>query len=132
MDSDLQHPPKYLLNIYNNLLKNNDIVIASRYVKGGSSGNRKPIRGIISRGASLLAQLLLKSSRQVKDPVSCYIGFRNGLKLDIDEGWRGYEIGIFLRASNNNVKVKEIPYRFAERGSWKSKVTFGVEFLEFI
>ena len=128
MDSDLQHPPKYLVNIYNGLLENYDIVIASRYVKDGSSGNRKPIRGIISRGASLMAQLLLKSSRQVKDPVSCYIGFRKGLKLDIDEAWRGYEIGIFLRASNNNVKMKEIPYRFAERENGKSKVTSSLKF----
>lgn len=110
MYSDLQHPPKYLLNIYNSLLNNNDIVIASLYVKGGkSSGNRKSLRGIISHGASLMTQLL-----------SCYIGFIKGLKLDIEEGCRGYEMCIFLRANNNNVNLKEIPYRFAERENVKS------------
>ncbi len=129
MDADLQHPPKYLSNIYDNLLKNYDMVIASRYVKNGSTGNRKPIRGLISRGASFLARALLRSSRNIKDPVSCYIGFKNGLKLDIEKGWKGYEIGIFLRASNDNVRVKEIPYIFAERERGKSKVTSNTDFL---
>jgi hypothetical protein len=32
--------------------------------------------------------------RRVKDSVFCYIGFRKALMLDINEEWRGYEIGI--------------------------------------
>ena len=130
MDADLQHPPSYLMNIYNTLLKNYDIVIASRYCKSGSPGNRKMVRGIISRTATFIAQLLLRSSRNIKDPLSGYFGFKNGLKLEIRDDWRGYEIGIFLRASNNNLKIKEIPYKFAERERGKSKVTSNPDFVK--
>ena len=130
MDADLQHPPSYLMNIYDALLKNYDIVIASRYCKNGSPGNRKVVRGIISRTATFIAQLLLRSSRDIKDPLSGYFGFKNGLKLEIRDDWRGYEIGIFLRASNNNLKIKEIPYKFAERERGQSKVTSNPDFVK--
>ncbi len=130
MDADLQHPPSYIMNIYNALLKNYDIVIASRYCKNGSPGNRKIVRGIISRTATFMAQFLLSSSRNIKDPLSGYLGFKNGLKLEIRDDWRGYEIGIFLRASNNNLKIKEIPFKFAERERGKSKVTSNPNFVK--
>jgi dolichol-phosphate mannosyltransferase len=129
MDADFQHPPEYIVNIYDNLLNGYDIVIASRYVKGGSTGNRMPIRGLISRIASEFAKLLLNTSRNISDPVSCYIGMRNGLNLDINNKWRGYEIGIFLRASNPDARIKEIPYRFAERENGSSKVTSSINFI---
>lgn len=129
MDADLQHPPEYVANIYNALLKGYDIVIASRYIKGGSTGKREPERGIISRGASTLAKIFLKSSRYITDPVSCFLGFKNNLNLEIDNGWKGYEIGIFLRASNTKAKVKEIPYVFANREKGKSKVTSSFNFI---
>ena len=128
MDADFQHPPSYLMNIYNALLKNYDMAIASRYCKSGSPSNRKVVRGIISRTATVLAQLLLRSSRNIKDPLSGYFGFKNDLKLGIKNGWRGYEAGIFLRASNNNLKIKEIPYKFIERERGKSKVTSSPDF----
>ncbi len=130
MDADLQHPPSYIMNIYNALLKNYDIVIASRYCKNGSPGNRKIVRGIISRTATFMAQFLLRSSRNIKDPLSGFFGFKNGLKLEIRDDWRGYEIGIFLRASNNNLKIKEIPFKFAERERGKSKVTSNPNFVK--
>ncbi|HII82159.1 MAG TPA: hypothetical protein HA269_02550, partial [Ferroplasma sp.] len=128
-DADLQHPPEYVTNIYNTLLKGYDIVIASRYIKGGSTGKRGPGRGIISRGASTLAKTFLKSSRYMTDPVSCFLGFKNNLNLEIDNKWKGYEIGIFLRASNTNAKIKEIPFKFAKREKGKSKVTSSLNFI---
>ncbi len=130
MDADLQHPPEYINAIYDTLLKKYDMVIMSRYLKRGGTGNRKLIRGIISRGASFLARMLLSTSRNITDPVSCYIGFRNGMNLHINERWRGYEIGIFLRASNPHAKIKEMPYVFKERHAGKSKVTSDVHFMQ--
>ena len=130
MDADLQHPPCYLINIYNTLLENYDMVIASRYCKNGSPGNRKVVRGVISRIATFIAKLLLKSSRNIRDPLSGYFGFKNDLKLNIKKYWRGYEVGIYLRASNNNLKIKEIPYKFVERERGKSKVTSSPDFIK--
>jgi len=47
MDADDQHPPEYLNTIYNKLMNGYDIVVASRYAKGGSAGDRKSTRGLI-------------------------------------------------------------------------------------
>jgi glycosyltransferase involved in cell wall biosynthesis len=129
MDADLQHPPEYLDTIYQELSAGNNIVSGSRYLKKGGTGNRYAIRGVISRIASLLAHMILKTSRSVTDPLSCYIGFNRSLKVDIDENWRGYEIGIFIRASNPTANIKEIPYRFSERENGKSKVTSNLKFV---
>ena len=62
--------------------------------------------------------------------MSGYFGFKNGLKLDIKKEWRGYEIGIFLRANNWDVKIKEIPYKFVEREKGNSKVTSSPDFIK--
>ncbi len=129
MDADFQHPPKYIARIYHELTADNDIVLASRYLQRGGTGNRLVIRGVISRVAALLAFLVLKTSRTVTDPLSCYIGFKRKLRLDIDEKWRGYEIGIFIRASNPNASIKELPYVFTERENGKSKVTSNFSFV---
>ena len=77
-----------------------------------------------------MAQFLLRSSRDIKDPLSGFLGFKNGLKLEIRDDWKGYEIGIFLRACNNNLKIKEIPYKFVERERGKSKVTSNPDFIK--
>ncbi|WMT53755.1 glycosyltransferase [Ferroplasma acidiphilum] len=130
MDADLQHPPEYITTIYDTLLDNYDIVITSRYLKNGGTGNRKPLRGVISRGAIFLAKMMLSTSRNITDPVSGYIGLRNGLKLHINDKWKGYEIGIVLRASNPYAKIKEIPYVFKERYAGKSKVTSDISFIQ--
>jgi len=129
MDADLQHSPKYLPEIYRELAMGNDIVLASRYLLKNGTGNRLVFRGVISRVASFLASLIMKTSRTVTDPLSCYIGFKRSLKIDIDEKWRGYEIGIFIRASNPDARIKEIPYVFAERGKGRSKVTSNISFV---
>ena len=60
---------------------------------------------------------------------SCNIGLLKELKLDIQEGWKGYDVGIFLKDRNNNVKVNEILYRFIERENGKLKVTSTLKFL---
>ena len=129
MDADLQHPPKYLPEIYRGLAAGNDIVLASRYLLKNGTGNRLASRGVISRVAAFLASLLMRTSRTVTDPLSCYIGFKSSLKIDINEKWKGYEIGIFIRASNPYACIKEIPYVFAERGKGKSKVTSNISFI---
>lgn len=129
MDSDMQHPPDLIPVFYNKLREGCDIVIGSRYTKGGSTGNRKSIRGLISRVAGLLAHILLKSSRRTTDPTSEFFCFRAGLFKGLDERWRGYEIHLFLLAQNLDKKVCDVPYRFRERSVGESKVTDGIGFV---
>lgn len=62
MDADLQHPPELLIELYNNI-KDYDLVIASRYIKGGSVENWNIIRKIISKGAIFISHLLLPETK---------------------------------------------------------------------
>ncbi|MEM3449892.1 MAG: glycosyltransferase [Nitrososphaerota archaeon] len=129
MDADMQHPPEKIKDIFNKLLDGYDIVVASRYADGGSTGNRKAIRGLISRVAEFLARILIRNANLTTDPLSGFFGFRRGLNLNIDEKWRGHKTLLFLLASNPGVVVSEIPYRFNERSVGESKIVNGLDFI---
>ena len=58
MDSDWSHDPKYLPALVDALDKY-DLVIGSRYVKGGGVRNWGIMRRIVSRGGSLFARTVL-------------------------------------------------------------------------
>ena len=66
MDADLQHPPEVLPAIVN-ALENNDFVMGSRYIKGGSPGQWKLSRKIVSAVANLLS---LPLAPKIKDRMS--------------------------------------------------------------
>jgi dolichol-phosphate mannosyltransferase len=129
MDADLQHPPDKLNDIYEKLKEGYDIVVASRYTYGGSPGNRKPLRGLISRVAAALAKTYIKNARNTTDPLSGFFGFKKELRLNIEEQWRGYKTLLFLIASNPNAKIGEIPYTFVEREKGESKIVSGLDFM---
>jgi dolichol-phosphate mannosyltransferase len=129
MDADLQHPAEKINDIYKKLNEGYDIVVASRYTDGGSPGNRKPVRGLISRVAAAMAKTYIRNARKTTDPLSGFFGFKNGLKLIIDERWRGYKTLLFLIASNPDARITEIPYKFNERISGESKIVSGLDFL---
>ena len=129
MDADLQHPAEKLNEIYENLSEGFDIVVASRYVDGGSIGRREPLRGLISRLAEFCARLLLARAKKTTDPLSGYFGFKKGLTLEINERWRGYKSLLFLFSSNPHAKVKDVPYKFLERADGQSKIVGNVQFI---
>jgi len=62
MDADLQHPPEVLPDIVR-ALENHDFVMGSRYIKGGSPGEWKTVRKIVSRVATLLALPIAPKSK---------------------------------------------------------------------
>lgn len=129
MDTDLQHPVDKLNEIYEILLAGYDIVVASRYIDGGSVGKRDTLRGVISRVAKFFAKIFLVHARKTTDPISGFFGFRKGLTLKINEKWRGYESLLFLLSSNPKARVKDVPYRFRERSNGDSKIVSGFEFI---
>ena len=73
MDADFSHDPKYIKPLYN-LLSRNQMVIGSRYVKGGGIKNWKPFRKFISKGASIYTQIVL--NWPIKDPTTAFVGFQ--------------------------------------------------------
>jgi dolichol-phosphate mannosyltransferase len=129
MDADLQHPPEIINEIYENLQKGYDIVVASRYYNDQAKTKRSPIRGVISRVAEKLAKVILKNTKKTTDPLSGYFGFRKGLNLPINEKWRGYKILLYILSANPDVKVKDVPYIFLEREKGESKVAKGIDYI---
>ena len=129
MDADLQHPPEIINEIYENLKKGYDIVVASRYLNDQAKTKRDPVRGVISRVAEKLAKITLKNTKKTTDPLSGYFGFKKQLQLPINEKWRGYKILLYILSANPDVKVKDVPYIFLERKKGESKVAKGIDFI---
>jgi len=129
IDADLQHPVERINDIVAKLKEGYDIVVASRYAPGGSTGNRKPVRGLISRVAAMMAKVFIENSGKTTDPLSGFFGFRREMKLNIDERWRGYKTLLFLIASNPGARIGDVPYVFMERNVGRSKIVDGADFI---
>jgi dolichol-phosphate mannosyltransferase len=122
MDSDLQHPPSLVGEIYDRLRTGYDLVVASRYAPGGSVGGRKPVRGVISRGATWITHLLLPQTKGLTDPLSGYFGMNLDSVKHNRDGHGGYKILLSILAANNGPRFCEIPYVFRERRNGGSKI----------
>jgi dolichol-phosphate mannosyltransferase len=123
MDADLQHPPSILPRLIKRLEKC-DIVVASRYVRGGGTSGFGPLRYTVSLGATLLARLLIPGCRRVRDPVSGYFAARR----EVIKAWspvepRGYKALVEILATLKSARVCEEPYIFERRASGKSKLS---------
>jgi dolichol-phosphate mannosyltransferase len=123
MDADLQHPPEVVPRILMELEGGKDLVVASRYTRGGSPGNRTMTRGIISRFATFMAKRLVPGARRVTDPVSGYFGFRRSAFHGLNPRYRGYKLLLFVLEMCRFRPVSEVPYRFRERANGHSKIT---------
>ncbi|HCI82834.1 MAG TPA: dolichyl-phosphate beta-D-mannosyltransferase, partial [Ktedonobacter sp.] len=70
MDADFSHDPTYLPDFLT-AIENADLVIGSRYIRGGSTPNWSLLRRFISNGGNIYARLLL--GMRVHD---CTAGYR--------------------------------------------------------
>ena len=127
MDADLQHPPSVVPRLVEVVAQGCDIAIASRYVEGGSVEGWSFVRKTISKGAILLARLLLPQARSVRDPVSGFFAIKRSLVLEVLEHLdpEGFKILLELLVKTRWRCVKEIPYSFGLRIHGKSKLGVG-------
>jgi len=121
MDSDRSHPPDIIPKMVDTLANSEcDIVVASRYVKGGSVSGWSVKRKLISKVATKIAQQGLGVGQ--KDPLSGFFAFKrnilDGLKLDAI----GYKMLLEILVKTKGVRVKEIPYTFTNRMQGESKL----------
>ena len=119
MDADLQHPPEVLPDIVK-ALENHDFVMGSRYIKGGSPGQWKLSRKIISKGATLLALFI---AHGVKDPMSGFFGFRRAVVDTSSLSPTGWKIGLEILVRSKFKDVTEVPYTFVPRARGESKLS---------
>ena len=130
MDGDLQHDETVLISMIAALNSDPELnlVIGSRKVEGGSSGNGlSGIRSFGSDMATVMARKLLKI--RVQDPMSGFFMIKLESFRDVvgELQRQGFKILTdLLSASRGSWKIKEIPFVFKERQYGQSKMDSAV------
>ncbi len=124
IDADLQHPAEQLPVLYGQAVAQDaDLVIASRYIKGGSYQGLAGVgRRCISVGLKWTAKLLFPEQLlRISDPLGGFFLLRRSLLAEVSLRPIGYKIllEILLRCSWR--RVLEVPYHFRTRTHGQSK-----------
>jgi dolichol-phosphate mannosyltransferase len=100
-----------------------DIVIGSRYVSGGSSGEWNKVRIALSQFATKATKMLIGT--ELMDPMSGFFMLRREVIDEIakDLSGAGFKILLDLLASSNRpLRCTEVPYIFRARAAGESKL----------
>lgn len=121
MDSDFSHPPHLIPKMIDTLKKTQcDLVVASRYVKGGAVQGWTFKRKLMSKIATKIAKKGL--GIEADDPMSGFFAFKRriieGLRLDAI----GYKMLLEILVKRRDIMIKEIPYTFTNRKLGSSKL----------
>lgn len=133
MDGDLQHPPELIpALLMAAAAQDADVVVASRYVRGGSSGGLNGgVRRLVSSASTILTRAMFpRRLRDCTDPMTGYFAIRT-TAIDVGElRPRGFKILLEVLA-RNSLRVAEEPFVFAERNAGESKASIreGLRFL---
>lgn len=119
IDADLQHPPEKIPELLE-AMGDTDIVIASRYVKGGGTEGWTFVREMISRSAKLIPRFLFARIRPVRDPLSGFFLFRKKVIEGVPLDPVGYKILLEILVRGRHNGVTEVPYVFVGRERGKS------------
>ena len=127
MDADFSHPPEIIPAILDEFKHDPScVVVASRYVAGGSIKGWPYKRRLISTFAAQIARCCLKL-RRVKDPISGFFAFPRSLTQKISFETDGYKLLLeLLVKTRNEITIKEIPYSFSNRAYGTSKLDLHV------
>ncbi|MEM5830897.1 MAG: glycosyltransferase, partial [Candidatus Aenigmatarchaeota archaeon] len=132
MDGDGSHRPEDLPKLIEKT-KEYDIVIGSRYVKGGKTKD-KFYRILISKFYCFLASLIL--GLKIKDNMSGFSAVRRKVYEKIKLNPSGFKINteLLYKAKKFGFKIAEIPIIFEQRKLGKSKGSLeeGIRTLKFI
>lgn len=126
MDADFSHPYEKLIEFEKILTSNEfDVVIGSRYVKGGGTQNWTIDRKILSRGGSLYTQFI--TGMPIHDTTAGFIAYKKKVleAINLDEmKSNGYSFQIEMKfaAWKLGFKIKEIPIIFKDRIEGVSKM----------
>ena len=125
MDADGSHDPAELSALLA-ALADADLVVGSRWVRGGTVRNWPRSRELLSRGGNAYARVMLGLS--VHDATGGYRAYRAATLNDIglhsvrSQGYC-FQIDLTLRAVRAGKKVVEVPITFTERAHGNSKMS---------
>ena len=125
MDSDFSHPPQMISTMYYELVNNDlDIVVGSRYVKGGKYEEWPLTRKLISKIGNGLAGLCL--GLDVKDSMTGLFALKKDLIKNLSFEAIGYKILLEILVKTKGAKVKEVPFVCINRQEGSSKFSFSI------
>lgn len=125
MDADFSHSPKYLPMLIEKI-KDYDLVIGSRYIKGGKVVNWPAKRILLSYLANLYVRLF--TGLPIRDSTSGFKCFRKevlqSIALDqVESDGYSFQIEINFICWQKGYRICEIPITFEERRAGTSKMT---------
>lgn len=126
MDCDFSHDPRDVVRLLAELRGGGDLVIGSRYVRGGSTPGWSLGRRALSRGGSLFARTVLRLP--VRDLTGGFKAWRGdvlrriGLS-DVETQGYGFQIETTWRAHRAGARIRELPITFSERRAGQSKMS---------
>ncbi len=133
MDADFSHDPRYIPRFIE-ALEDSEMVLGSRYIEGGKIENWSLWRKIISKGANILARILL--GLEVNDITAGYRAYRKGVLRGIcldkirSNGYE-FQAEILYRVKEKGFEIKEIPIVFVDRRTGRSKLS-KIEIINFL
>lgn len=136
MDSDFSHNPKNIKNLLEEIQKDADFAIASRYVKGGKlPDNWGLFRIMNSKWGNIFARFVA-GIYSVKDCTGGFRAIRKEIfeKINLDSiktGGYCFQIALLKKVYQNKFNIKEYPIHFVDRKAGESKLRIK-DILEFI
>ncbi len=129
MDADFSHNPTDLSRLLHACQHHADLVVGSRYVKGGKVENWPSDRIFISKGASIYVRLI--TGMPVHDTTAGFVCYKRKVldNIDLDKiRFIGYAFQIEMKfaAWQCGFKLKEIPITFKDREKGASKMSKGI------
>lgn len=124
MDADFSHHPRYLPGILAGM-DSHDIMIGSRYIRGGGCENWPWKRRLISLSVNALVRLLMRiPARDCSGAYRCYRVARlpdARLERTVSRGY-SFQQEVLYRCRKAGFRIGEAPIVFAERRAGQSKV----------
>ena len=125
MDCDFSHAPNDVPRLIAAAEGGADLVLGSRYVRGGSIPNWGVLRRAVSLGGNIYAQVFLQS--RIRDLTGGFKCFRRRvletIPLDaIDSRGYAFQIETTYRVARAGFRVHEIPISFTDREQGVSKM----------
>jgi dolichol-phosphate mannosyltransferase len=125
MDADFSHQPKSIPALID-ASENSDVVLGSRYIKGGGAVNWSFWRWCLSRSSNLLAKLLLRlENKDCTGGFRCYNGHVfNEIDFEIikSDGY-SFLVELLFHLQKKRFKIVEVPIIFEDRRVGISKIS---------
>ena len=128
MDADFSHDPAEIPNFLE-AIKENDLILGSRYVSGVNVINWPLRRLILSYGANVYTRVI--TGMPVKDATGGFKAFRRtvleAINLDrVRSNGYSFQIEMTFKAFKKGFKIKEIPIIFVDRLRGNSKMSTNI------